>query len=46
MMWGNEAQHLRFKLAKLPDLERVLTKVFTYSVRNAVKAIYFENVSF
>lgn len=30
----------------MPDLERIITKVFSYSVKNAVKAIYFENVSF
>ena len=44
--FDSEAQNLRSRLAKLPDLERVLNKVFTYSVRTAVKAVYFENVSF
>ena len=27
-------------------MERMMSKVFTYSVRTSVKAVYFENVSF
>jgi hypothetical protein len=29
----------------LPDLEKLLAKLYTYSVKHKVKAIYFENVS-
>ena len=42
----HEAEHLRNRLSKLPDMERMMSKVFTYSVRTSVKAVYFENVSF
>ena len=37
---------LRANLSRLPDLERTMSKVFAYSVRNSVRAIYFENVNF
>jgi DNA mismatch repair protein MSH6 len=40
-----ETDVFRSKLAKLPDLERLLAKLYTYSVKHKVKAIYFENVS-
>lgn len=30
---------------KLPDLEKLLAKIFTYSIKHSVKAIYFEDVS-
>ena len=33
------------KFAKLPDLERLLAKIFAYSIKHKVKAIYFEDVS-
>lgn len=46
MMHHHDVQRLVQKLSKLPDLERIMSKVFTYSVRAQVKAIYFENVSF
>lgn len=36
---------LRSRLAKLPDLEKLLAKIFTYSIKHSVKAIYFEDVS-
>lgn len=36
---------LRASLAKLPDLEKLLAKIFTYSIKHSVKAIYFEDVS-
>lgn len=42
----HELDHLRKRLEKLPDMERMMSKVFTYSVRTSVKAVYFENVSF
>lgn len=29
----------------MPDLEKLLAKIYTYSIRHKVKAIYFENVS-
>lgn len=40
-----ETDVLRSKLAKLPDLEKLVAKLYTYSVKHKVKAIYFENVS-
>lgn len=40
-----ESDVLRSKLAKLPDLEKLVAKLYTYSVKHKVKAIYFENVS-
>jgi len=40
-----EMDVFRSKLGKLPDLERLLAKLYTYSVKHKVKAIYFENVS-
>jgi len=40
-----ETDVFRSKLGKLPDLEKLLAKIYTYSVRHRVKAIYFENVS-
>jgi len=36
---------LRARLSKLPDLEKLLAKIFTYSIKHSVKAIYFEDVS-
>lgn len=40
-----ETDVFRSKLGKLPDLEKLLAKLYTYSVKHKVKAIYFENVS-
>ena len=34
----------RKKLSQLPDLERLVNKVFVYSVKNVAKQVYFENV--
>jgi hypothetical protein len=36
---------LRARLSKLPDLEKLLAKIFTYSIKHSVDAIYFEDVS-
>lgn len=36
---------LRARLGKLPDLEKLLAKVFTYSIKHCVKAVYFEDMS-
>lgn len=36
---------LRASLARLPDVEKLLAKIFTYSIKHSVKAIYFEDVS-
>jgi hypothetical protein len=33
------------KLGKLPDLEKLLARIFTYSIKHSVEAIYFEDVS-
>jgi len=41
----HETDVLRARLAKLPDLEKLLAKIFTYSIKHKVKAIYFEDVS-
>jgi DNA mismatch repair ATPase MutS len=40
-----ETDVFRSKISKLPDLEKLLAKLYTYSVKHKVKAIYFENVS-
>lgn len=40
-----ETDVFRSKIGKLPDLEKLLAKLYTYSVKHKVKAIYFENVS-
>lgn len=45
MTFQSETDILRVKLAKLPDLEKLLAKIFTYSIKHSVKAIYFEDVS-
>lgn len=37
---------LRNRLTRLPDMERTQSKVFAYSVRNSIRAVFFENVSF
>ena len=34
----------RMQLEKLPDLEKILARVFVYSVQNSIKAVHFENV--
>lgn len=36
---------MRARFSKLPDLEKLLAKIFTYSVKHSVKAIYFEDVN-
>ena len=36
---------MRARLQKLPDLEKLLARIFTYSIKHSVKAIYFEDVS-
>jgi len=45
MEYEYEAQLVRAELGKMPDLEKLLSRIFSYSVKNQVKAIYFENVS-
>lgn len=45
MCWQHETDVLRARLSKLPDLEKLLAKIFTYSIKHKVKAIYFEDVS-
>ena len=44
-----EYQHatddLRMKLGKLPDLEKMLAKIFTYSVKQKVTPISYEDIS-
>ena len=32
-------------MKKLPDIEKLLAKIYTYSVKQKVKAIFFEDVS-
>jgi DNA mismatch repair ATPase MutS len=41
----HEADSCRAKLSKLPDIEKLLAKIFSYSVKHKKKAIYFEDVS-
>ena len=36
---------MRVKLSKLPDIEKLLARIFTYSIKHKVRAIYFEDVS-
>jgi hypothetical protein len=33
---------LQAKFKKLPDLERILSRIYTYSQRSSVKAIYID----
>lgn len=41
----HETDVLRSKLKKLPDLEKLLAKIYSYSIKHHVKAIYFEDIS-
>jgi len=36
---------VRIHLKKMPDLEKLLAKIFSYSIKHSVDAIYFEDVS-
>ena len=45
MTHAHAAERFHLKVAKLPDLEKQLSRIYTYSVQQCVKAIYFENVS-
>ena len=45
MTHQHETDIFRCKLSKVSDLEKLLAKMYTYSVKHRVKAIYFENVS-
>jgi DNA mismatch repair protein MSH6 len=45
MNYSYEMDLVSVKLAKLPDMEKLLAKIFTYSIKHKVKAIYFEDVS-
>jgi len=45
MAHQHETDVLRARLGKLPDVEKLLAKIFTYSIKHKVKAIYFEDVS-
>ena len=40
-----DTDSIRAKLGKLPDVEKLLVKIFSYSIKHRVKAIYFEDVS-
>jgi hypothetical protein len=40
-----ETDSIRAKMSKLPDIEKLLAKIFTYSIKHRVKAVYFEDVS-
>lgn len=37
-MW----KELKVRLVRLPDVERILTKIFTYSLKSKVKAFYID----
>lgn len=42
----HETGVVRAKMGKnLPDLEKLLARIFAYSVKHRIKAIYFEDVS-
>ena len=43
--YQSDTDMLRARLSKLPDLEKLLAKIFTYSIKHSVKAIYFEDIS-
>jgi DNA mismatch repair protein MSH6 len=45
MSHQDECCKFRAKMSRLPDLEKLLAKIFTYSVKHAVEAIYFEDVN-
>ena len=45
MTFEADANILRCKLAKYPDIEKLLAKIFTYSIKRNVKVIYFQDVS-
>jgi DNA mismatch repair ATPase MutS len=36
---------IRAKMGKLPDLEKMIARLYTYSIKSKIKAVYFENVS-
>lgn len=40
-----ECDLFRSRIAKLPDLEKLLARIFSYSIKHKVRAIYFEDVS-
>ena len=40
-----ETDKVREPMGKLPDLEKLLAKIFTYSIKHRCKAVYFEDVS-
>lgn len=44
--YNAQLTQLRGRLSRLPDMERTISKVFAYSVRNSIRAVYFENISF
>lgn len=44
MTFQSDTDILRARLGKLPDLEKLMAKIFTYSIKHNVKAIYFEDV--
>jgi len=41
----NATCKVRINLKKMPDLEKLLAKIFSYSIKHSVDAIYFEDVS-
>ena len=45
MQYQFETDIFRAKASKLPDIERLLARMFTYSVKSKFKAVFFENVS-
>lgn len=45
MKYNYQLEQCRVELAKLPDLEKLLARIFSYSVKHRIQAIYFEDVS-
>lgn len=41
----HETDLVRYELGKLPDIEKLLARVFSYSIKHKVKAVYFEDVN-
>ena len=43
--YKHEADLVRQQLQKVPDIEKLLAKIFTYSIQHKIKAVYFEDVN-
>ena len=41
----HETDLVRYELSRLPDIEKLMARVFSYSIKHKVKAVYFEDVN-